>query len=586
MKHSRYFRSPALLTLALATVLFQGGCKKKKAALKGAAGDLTAAVTSLDALKLPSDAIVVGGSASITKLSERIGALAAMVAPPMAMMAQALPKQLQRGLALKSTEPLLLDKPFRFAVFNPEKYKRMPAAFIFESAGKDKVVAAMPSNKLTGDQGNAYSLQGPGGKRYFNFVGDTVVVTGNPTVFVQNKAFLSMLSGAPIDGDMQSYVSVENVYQLYGARMKAEMQKSIGNAKSDTPSAKMARSTISAVQEWFNATFGELRHVVARLSLADKSQAQLNVMLAPKGGSEMSKTFTALSARPIELLSRIPRNTAAAMVGALDIKRAGPQIERFLRWAMTMAEAAGLPKKTFESVYGFWKVMDGQFAMAVHDVADGVAVSGLYGVTDGKAARETMDKMMSIYEDPTYKALMEKTGSKIEIKRDAYKVSGVPVTVAATSMPKAMAKSPAMKQNPAMKMFGDGYSTHFAVSDKLGVYAMGSKAKESIQGFLGGSLKGGLDQLPFVKKALSSAKGKPFLLGFMSAEGVGKQVMSMMGMMPAGATPEPKSAITFTAATKADTLVAAVALPAAELKSIGGIVAPFMSMMQSAKKAP
>ena len=556
--HSGHF---ALVLTVLAASLSLPACKKNKPALEIVA-DASTAATRLAALDLPEDVMAVGGCASIAQLAERLGALAAAVLPPLEKTVRALPKQVERGLALKSAEALALGRPFRFAIFDTEKYD---AALIFESNGKDKVVAAMPASKLSGDQGNAYSLV-HGGNRYFNFVGNAVIFTGNPTVFDEHKAFLTALSRARVGGDVQIQVAVENIRARYRVQTQARTRRSIAGSKTvQSPAGNTARVAMTPTQPGVVRLLGALKRITARLDLANKHEAKLTFAVIPKDGSETSKAFTGLSGLPLRLLSKLPRNAASAVVAAFDVKRAGPQLDHLGRWAMSFASAVGAPKNALGKLGDLWKIMDGHVAMVVHDIAGGAALSGLYGVIDRKAACSVMDKITSSYQVPTYEAVSEGMGSTIAIKHGAYTVGSVPVTVVSSPM----------NRSSVMKILG---RAHYAVGEQL-VYTMGSKAKESMKRFLSNGVRSGLDQLPFVKRALRSVEGKPFVFGFVSAESTHKQIMAMMREMPLGVSPVPRSGITFAASIIGGSLAAAITFPVDELRAIGGYVAPLLSTM-------
>ena len=566
-----------------------GGDKKGESAGAGsgkaaasAGSQAQAPVKPLAEIDVPADVLLFGGADNLQQLVTDFQKLATDVAP-MAAVPIMLPALLQQGFKLSSPDALDLSRPARFVFVDPKKFDK-PIAIVLATKGKDKLVAALPADKKANDQGNAYSWKGQGEDLAFlNFVDDFAVISPNKDLFASHKDFIAQLIKAKLPSPVALMGSVKNAVQLYGPELtagiqavKAQMQKGAemqakGGAPGGSPVSPAQLAGVMAMMDWFDATAKELDSIVMMGSLPADG-ASLSFYLHPKKGSELEKTFQVLGKRPLDLLAKLPPDTAAFFAMNIDPDSTNELMKKLVAWSLTIGLGGqgqeAVAPKYLDAMTAYWKATTGEMVFAAHkDVSGkGMSLTGLMGMRDAAKAHESMKVLAEMYKEKALVDTYKQMGMTLEYKEEAYKVGDVSVSTMQIKAGKALAAL-----GPFGPMLEDLMTTHTAHGKDLGVVAYGKDGKATIEAFLGGKIPGGLDQAPGVVRALKNAAPGTFLLTYVAPIDLVKG-MDLGGKNPLAAqlgdVPASQTGIGLSVGAQGGVVTVTLDLPAEQAKAI------------------
>ena len=556
------------LGLLVAIMVVAPGCKKKTG-IKGKSGAAAvSAPATLATLQVPKQVVAFGGTDSLAKLLEGTAAAGKDLHPMAAnisIMGQAL---LQQGLGLTSPAGLDLTGPMRFALVDPKKYESGPVILVLKMATQEKFVASLPATKKEKDQGNAYSCVPMGGQQtFFNFMDGYVVATHQPKLFAEQKGAIEKLIAAKGQVGLEAVLEAGNLYALYKGEMAAAMaEMEAGMAKNPMGNAQ-AEKGIAAVKKvggWSKEVAQETERLVVGYQ-AGAEGLRLTLAVKPQAGTDFLRTLKALEGKGAPaIIDRLPAETSFFAAGRLDPDKTGELIERLMRLSMMMMPST-MPDSWADASKKFWKATNGEFATGLYTAPEGgLALVGLYKVTDLKTAQASMKQMLGLYKDKAYVEMMKEMKMEVEFKEAAYNVGDVPVTQIGTKM------GAAGQGAGFAKLISSMTTTHIALTKEQGVYAFGPSAKLAMEAFLSGKVKGGLAGNAGVKKAMTSgAPGATFWM-YGALGDIVKEVFRVMGADPSVLTlPEAKDGACISFGSADGQLNGAFDLPMGQIKVIG-----------------
>ncbi|MCA9524958.1 MAG: hypothetical protein KC549_01515, partial [Myxococcales bacterium] len=478
-------------------------------AVSAGAGKAPPTAAPIPELKAPPEVIVYGGTNGTGATVKQLEDLARKVVPEVPALGQMVAPALQNEFRLKDGAVIDTGKPIRFAVFDRATYGRAPEALMLGITGADAFAAALPDNEKTKDaEGNAWSyLKFPGSKQpvYVNFVGGYAVITRSKELFGKNKAFFEALGALTLPNAAAAIFELDNAVRLYGNQLDAglkQMAEVMKMAAQASPQAKEQMGMVEGMLGWIGRSAREASKL--QLSLAIGDGLQLDVRVTPKAGSPLATTFGAFKGTgKSELLARVPADAPFFMAMAVDPDQMAGLASELTRAFMTapiFKGDAAAAKPYEDATMDYLKGLDGQMVVAAHPSAAGLQLLGLMGVRDAAKVKAAQGVLVGMVQNPAAQAYYDALGVGMEIQKGAYTVGDVSVDVQRTTLknmpPEAMVMMGAM---------GDLFVQHIAIGPKLGIIAYGEGGKASIEGILGGSMKGGLDQAAGPKRALSGA---------------------------------------------------------------------------------
>jgi hypothetical protein len=215
--------------------------------------------------------------------------------------------------------------------------------------------------------------------------------------------------------------------------------------------------------------------------------------------------------------------------------------------------------------------MSGEVVVAAHGplTGDGLALTTLFGVRDAAKARAAQAKLTEVSKEPGAVEYYKKAGLEVEMKAGAYTLGDAPVSVITTRIGATNPQLAAMKDGLAELL-----TQHVAVGNDLGVVAVGSDARATVEGVLGGKLAGGLRGAAGPARALKLAAPNPFAMLYVSPVEVARRVR-LGGMNPVAPLLEGISATTgigLSLGSEAGALRAVFDLPVEQAQKIGQVV--------------
>ncbi len=522
------------LTLVAALALFACGKKddggkgaaaggKAKAGAKAKAGTKAAAPTTKaggPALKAPASVIVYGGTNGLADTLKKAHKLASTVAPmpPADQLAGQASQMLAGDFRLKNGEGLDLSKPIRFAVLDPKKH-RDPLLMVGMKS-KDAFIKTLPDlEKKENDQGNAFSyVKYKGSTRpiFVNFAGDFAVFSRDKDAFPKHKAFAEALAKATMPDLGAAYIELDHIAAIFGAEMDqgiAQIKQTLTMVGGSTPGANADQmKAMGTIFDWVGKAAREVDYIRVTAK-ADPDGARLDIRIAAKKGSPLAGTLTAFkSAGAHKLLAKLPADApffvSISADPAANVKMMNSISDLFIVGPLFKGDKAKA-KPYIEAMVNYAKSLDGHMVVAAHG-KDGLTLSALMGVTDGKTARAAQMKLVEMQKDPMAIEYYKTMGLVVDYKPDAYKIGDTPVAISKTTMgnvPPAAA--------PMMALMNDFMTQHIAIGDKLGAIGYGAGAKAQLEALLGGKT-GGLDAVAGVKRAVKNAAGDAFMLMYVS----------------------------------------------------------------------
>jgi hypothetical protein len=559
-----------------------GSCSKDKEPGGEAAG-LPAKVTLLSAplegIQAPADVLAYGGTAPLNTLLGALSGLATTAGLPVPPLEAQFGLAIKAELNLKDEKVVDLKRSMRFAVLNPKLHAAEPVALLLGATSKDAFIAALPDDKKTGDEGNAYSyLRFPGSSQaiYVNFILDTVVVTRDKTIYPRYRDFLERLAMADIDRAAGVIIALRNLAAIYGTDLDAalaEVKKNARAAVSTIPGADRQAWMIDAFTDGVGRWTRELDDVRILLDTpADGLRAQ--VSFSPRANTELQKTFASLKGTSSgALLDRLPADAPFFLwmdVAPAKLQAISEKVAAMTVGAMLKADPAKKAEYD-QAMVDALSVMSGEFALAAHAPlkGDGLSLSSIFGVTDSEKARKAQTKLSSVYLEPGAIEYYKKVGLEVDMKAAAYMVGDVPVGVFTTKIGDT---------NPQLAAMRDGLTElltqHVAIGKDVGVLAIGTDARPTVEAMLGGSLKGGLRAAPGPARALKQAAPNPIAILYLSPIELARRVRlgGMNPVAPMLAGIESTTGIGLSLGTEAGALQMVIDLPVEQMQKIGQVV--------------
>ncbi len=572
-------RSTTLALLAASTLvlgLAVGGCKKDKVKGAGVAsgGAVEAAAYSMAALKAPAEVVAYGGTDNLDELLNKLQGFAGKVHPMAQNLTVMAVKGLQAQLLLTATTGLDLGKPMRFVVSDPKKNPH-GQLLLFSSTGEKALVATLPKDHKKGLDGNAYGYSGI----YLNFIDQVAVFSKDKAIFGRTKAFLGDLIKAQPTGQLAVVGAIDNVLALYGADFEkslAEQKKMFDQLAKTNP--QMQVGGIGKTLDWMTATSKELDRAVLTTNVGADGMI-VSFSLKPKAGTPLEKTFNMMTGDKLSLLAKLPQDSPFFMGAKIDPDKSGDLAVKLFRWSMTMGYGGvKMPAKYGDAMATFWKATSGEFVASAFNApeGDGLAMAGLIGIRDEGKARESFRTFMGIYEEESMKKALEVTGMKFNYKEDADKIGETQVSSIQVEMG-ALEK----QLGPSAAFLKEMMQGRFAMTKDLWHFSYGSDSLKVLQAFLGGKIKGGLDNKAGTKRMLANAAPGSFFLMYLEPMEVAKRI-SIGGKNPFAAklagTPPAKTGVAFSMGSQNGELKMVLDVPLEQATALAQIPMLMMGM--------
>jgi hypothetical protein len=573
----------AALTLGLGAALAGlagcGSCEGEKGAPAGLPAKVTLLSAPLEGLQAPPEALAYGGTGPLTEVLGALSGLATQAGLPVPPLQDQLALALKAELNLKDDKVVDLGQGLRFAVMDPKKHAAEPVALLFGAKNRDAFVAALPEDRKSDDEGNAFSyLRFPGSSQaiYVNFVLGTVVVTRDKSIFPQYRNFLERLAMADIETTAGVVFAVRNLAAIYGPDLDAaltELKTTARAAVASLPGAGHQAWIIDGVADAIGRMGRELDDARLRLS-ALPDGLRFEATFQPKANSALATTFSGLKGPGTGApLDRIPADAPFYLWLNLPPDRLNAHGERLAQMTVgaLLKSAPDVMKAYNQTMVEALSALTGEFVVAAHGPAtgDGLALTTLFGVRDAAKARAAQARLTEVYKEPGAIEYYKKAGLEVDMKSGAYTVGDVPVSVITTRIGTANPQLAAMKDGLAELL-----TQHVAVGPDLGVVAVGSDARATIEGLLGGKLAGGLRGAPGPARALKLAAPNPFAMLYVSPVEVARRVR-LGGMNPLAPLLEGITATTgigLSIGSEAGALRAVIDLPVEQVQKIGQVV--------------
>lgn len=556
-----------------------GSCDGDKGEPAGLPAKVTLLSAPLEGLQAPPEALAYGGTGPLTEVTGALGALATQAGLPVPPLQDQLALALKAELNLKDDKVVDLAQGLRFAVLDPKKHAAEPVALLFGAKSKEAFIAALPDDRKADDEGNAFSyLRFPGSSQavYVNFVLGTVVVTRDKAIFPQYRNFLERLAMAEIGTTAGVVFAVRNLAAIYGQDLDAalaELKKTARGAIAALPGAGHQGWVIDGVTDAVGRLGRELDDVRLRLS-ALPDGLRIEATFQPKPNTELATTFAGLKGPGTGApLDRIPADAPFFLWLNLPPERLNAHAERIAQMTVgAMLKSAPETMKAYnQTVVDALSAMTGELVVAAHGPVsgDGLSLTTLFGVRDAAKARAAQARLSDVYKEPGAQEYYKKAGLEVEMKAGAYTVADAPVSVITTRIGAANPQLAAMKDGIAELL-----TQHIAVGAELGVVAVGSDARATVEGVLGGRLAGGLRDAPGPARALKLAAPAPFLMLYVSPVEVARR-LRLGGMNPVAPLVEGITATTgigLSLGSEAGALRAVFDLPVEQAQKIGQVV--------------
>jgi len=556
-----------------------GSCEGEKGEPAGLPAKVTLLSAPLEGLQAPPEALVYGGTGPLAEVLGALGGLATQAGLPVPPLQDQLALALKAELNLKDDKVVDLSQGLRFAVLDPKKHAAEPVALLFGAKSKEAFIAALPEDRKADDEGNAFSyLRFPGSSQaiYVNFVLGTIVVTRDKVIFPQYRSFLERLAMADIGTTAGAVFAVRNLAAIYGPDLDAaltELKKTARAAVSALPGASQQGWVIDGVTDAIGRMGRELDSLRLRLK-ALPDGLSIEATFQPKPNTELATTFSGLKGPGTgAALDRVPADAPFFLWLNLPPDRLNARAEGIAQMTVgAMLKSAPDTMKTYnQAVVDALSAMTGEFVVAAHGPVTGAGLSltALFGVRDVVKARAAQARLSEVHKEPGAQAYYTKAGLEVEMKAGAYTVGDAPVSVITTRIGAANPKLAAMKDGLAELL-----TQHIAVGAELGVVAVGSDARATVESLLGGRLAGGLRGAPGPARALGLAAPDPIVMLYVSPVEVARR-LRLGGMNPLAPLLEGITATTgigLSVGSEAGALRVVFDLPIEQAQKIGQVV--------------
>lgn len=482
----------------------------------------------------PPSVIAWGGASDVEKLAAGAQAFVQQVSPMAPRVLDLAQNELRGRLSMTKLEGIDWKRPARIAIFDPKGMPKAQIALVLGLASKDQLLAGVSPTtpKKMNDEGNAVTYRDDLGRTVcLSFVDDSVVITWDKKQFAANAELFVRLARSTIPQQQAFYLSAKNVSKLYAKEiddMVAQAKQQVTAAPAAVPG--MQSEVSSRVLSWMVDTFKELDRVEVLPKLPEDG-VLVSIKLHPKAGSALAKSFSAIEARPHDLLARLPADSTMFASFSTNPDAVDGLTTRLVEWAMSVGFGGKVPEGYAEAMREYFTSTGGQIALAVHKpfTGEGLALTTLLTVRDEEKLRAAMRKSKGVLKDKVVVESYKKAGVTVDYREGAYKVGSVPVDSAEVKFEKG--KNPLSQLGPFGEAIGELSTNHMAVSKELAIIGYGKDARKTIEAFLGGKVTGGLDKTAGPSRAFRLAVANPVGIFYVSPVEMAKRA-SLGGQNP------------------------------------------------------
>ena len=555
-----------VLGLALATT----SCDDKKSDKVTTPTKEVVASGPLEKLKAPANVLVYGGTDNpiklLSKLDGFIGAVAGAATKP--EMAAA---GLQMSFKLSDAKVIDLSKPIRVAVFDPKKNPN-PLLVAFGTTGKDKLKAALPSEKKADQEGNAFSYPAGGRTVYVNFIDDFVVMTHAAGLFKAQRPFVKTLLGSKVTGQAAVILPVGNITTLYKTEMAAAQKQMGALSKQLGKQPGLSPEQFSSTMKTAFEVIGDLDSVLVTTRDTSDGGLLLAFDVAAKKGSETNKMLATVSPSTLAGLAKLPVDAAFAVAMSYG---SGKSVwsKKFYSWSLKMMFGGNqAAEKYLAPMTAYMESTTGEVGVAGHSLAgkDDLGIVMTTGIKDFDAAKKAWDDMTALYKDKDFLEAYKKLGIDFSFKKAAYKIGDVAVSTSETKLTKELPDKPKLGGGAAAAMLEGVTSTHMALTKDGQTTSFGKDPKPFMEAWLGGKVSGGLDKASGVVRAKKNAAAGSFFFLYGSPLAVARKISiggkKLFPQAPAG--PTPKNGMAFSLGAKDGRLHVVLDVPSGQAKSL------------------
>ena len=553
--------SVTLLVIGGLTLSGCSKCGRKPTPKEEKKTEIAPPENGLSQLDLPPGLIACAASKSVDRALKRLATFGGYFGKAGASFGETARPMLAHELGLKDTANLDLTKPARAAFFDPTTYEDRGWVLLLALKNKNALIESL---RLTADRDTVPLVHttSAGAKVFFNFVGNHLLATKERKLATAHEAVFKKLIAAPVKSDLAIAISVKNLYSLYGSQIEKRLDET-------SQAMKQAGSNVASL-DLVKQGFAETDRVDMVLNVPDQG-ARIETAIYPQPGTEMERIYQSLHAIPNTLLSRLPAGSPLVIGAGVDMKSAAWLVEKLVRLSVpTTVDGKEISPKFTAALTGLWRSTDGQLAFSVHDLPEdgGTAIAGLYGLKSADEARKNWNILMKLYQEPAVSDAMKQLGVRLDFDQEAYRVKDIPVATSSVDMGGTGVASVL----PFAQLLISFLTTHYAFTNEVGIFSLGPQARKSIEGHINGTIKGGLDQTPMMKDALSRVLPGTFAWLYVSPAVIARQVMAMFQMATIEKKGTDPPGLVLGMGTAGNALTVGFDFPSAQAKAIGALI--------------
>lgn len=506
-------------------------------AAKAAVGGPTSGALSVE---VPDDVVVVGGLKSFNDFVNTVNEITDMVAPVPGLR-DTVETGLREGMGMKNLDWLDRDRPVKVGVMDPKKHGE--AAFLAIPI-KDKAAfeGALPETKKADQEGNALMFEAGFTSIYANFVDGYAVLSDSPKTWGAAKGFAEgglAKFGPPttIDGSIE----VAHLLKSFSAEL-TEAREELKRTMKMMPD--VGASGMDAQVDFLF----DLIQSIDRMGYSFKKDgvhALLGFDLLPIPGKVSGSLFKAYEGREVALLDRVPEGSYLVVAANTDPKAGMDFFNSFGR-DMAMGQLKEVFKfsdtdiKAFEAIQDEgMKLTTGESLFVIHPEGEvALAMTAFSRVTDGKATRANLHKLMDLLWPKIIEMLKAEAGGDIPPNFDlstftkavqsagvflepqgvkmtvrSEEKSGVMIDALDISVDWAKAGVDGPELDTIKAVAGDKFQAVVAYGKDSYAFTFGAKAEERALAFING--KAGKTPAG-IREALKNGRGKSGMLFYAS----------------------------------------------------------------------